>query len=231
MPRPRPPRPVRTPRPKRPQTLAEERANALSHGVAFVASVAAIPVLVHAALRRGDGWSLAAGIVYGLSMAALYLASTVYHLVHPESPRKPRLRALDHAAIYLLIAGTYTPFLLGALRGPWGWSLLAAIWSLALFGVLVKSGRGIGFRYPRLSTALYLVMGWLALVAIKPLLDHVGGAGLGWLLAGGACYTVGVIFYAWNRLHFSHFVWHCFVVAGSACHFAAVLGYAHGRVA
>lgn len=223
-----PPSPGRA---RRAQTIAEERANALSHGVAFVASVATIPVLVLAALRRGDGWSLAAGLVYGLSMAALYLASTLYHLAHPESPRKPHLRALDHAAIYLLIAGTYTPFLLGALRGPWGWSLLAAIWALALFGVIVKAGSGSGFRYPRLSTALYLVMGWLALVAVKPLLDHVGAAGLGWLLAGGACYTVGVIFYAWDRLRFSHLVWHCFVVAGSACHFAAVVGYAHGRPA
>lgn len=216
---------------KRPQTLREERANAISHFVAFLASIAAIPVLVTTALRRDDPWSLTAGVIYGLSMAALYLASTLYHLVHPASPRKQRWRAIDHAAIYLLIAGTYTPFLLGALRGPWGWSLLAAIWSLAIFGVIVKSGAGIGFRYPRLSTALYLIMGWLALVAIKPLLDALGAAGLGWLLAGGACYTVGVIFYAWNRLHYSHFIWHLFVVAGSACHFAAVLGYAHGPVA
>ena len=216
--------------PKRDQTHAEERANAWSHGAAFVASLAAIPVLVVTAVRRDDPWQLTAGIVYGISMALLFLASTVYHVTHPASPHKHRRRALDHAAIYLLIAGTYTPFLLGALRGPWGWSLLATIWSLALAGIAVKLGRGIGFRYPRLSTALYLAMGWLALVAVRPLLDAIGVAGFGWLLAGGACYTVGTVFYVWERLRFGHFVWHCFVVAGSACHFVSVLGYAAGRL-
>ncbi len=217
-------------RTERAQTRAEERANAWSHGVAFLASLAAIPVLVIAALRRDDPWQLTAGVVYGISMALLFLASTVYHVAHPESPHKHRLRALDHAAIYVLIACTYTPFLLGALRGPWGWSLLATIWSLALAGIAAKLGRGIGFRFPRLSTALYLAMGWLALVAVRPLLDTIGVAGFGWLLAGGACYTLGTIFYVWERLRFSHFVWHCFVVAGSACHFVSVLGYAAGRL-
>ena len=214
---------------RRIQTHAEERVNAATHGAAFVASLAAIPVLVLAAARRDDPWQLTAGVIYGVSMALLYLASTVYHLTHPSSPRKHRWRALDHAAIYVLIAGTYTPFLLGALRGPWGWSLLVTIWGLAIAGIAVKLGRGIGFRYPRLSTALYLAMGWLALVAIRPLLDRVGDTGLGWLLAGGACYTAGTVFYVWERLRFSHSIWHCFVVAGSACHFVSVLGHAAGR--
>ncbi|MCU0619479.1 MAG: hemolysin III family protein [Gemmatimonadaceae bacterium] len=226
--------PSSAPRPRRdrrPQTLAEERANAVSHGAAFIASLAAIPVLVLAAAQRHDPWQLTAGVIYGVSMALLYLASTVYHLTHPASPRKHHWRAIDHAAIYVLIAGTYTPFLLGALRGPWGWSLLVIIWSLAIAGIAVKLGRGVGFRYPRLSTALYLAMGWLALVAIGPLLDRVGDVGLGWLLAGGVCYTAGTVFYVWERLRFSHLIWHCFVVAGSACHFVSVLGHAAGRTA
>ncbi|MCU0627566.1 MAG: hemolysin III family protein, partial [Gemmatimonadaceae bacterium] len=141
----------RSTREKRPQTAREELANAWSHGAGFLASVAAIPVLVIAAARRDDPWQLTAGVIYGISLALLYLTSTIYHLVHHESPRKHWWRALDHAAIYLLIAGTYTPFLLGALRGPWGWSLLAAIWSLAILGITVKLGPGIGFRYPKLS--------------------------------------------------------------------------------
>jgi hemolysin III len=135
---------------------------------------------------------------------------------------------LDHSAIYLLIAGTYTPFTLGVLRGPWGWTLLGTIWTLALLGILAKST--IGFRFPRLSTVLYAAMGWLVLIAIRPLVTHVSPAGLAWLFAGGVCYTAGIAFYATDtRLRYGHALWHLFVVAGSACHVVAVLWYAASR--
>lgn len=164
--------------------------------------------------------------MFAVSLVLLYGASTLYHLL-PPGRSKRACRLLDHVAIYLLIAGTYTPFALGALRGPWGWSLLVAIWSLALAGIGLKLQ--VGFRFPRLSTAIYLLMGWLVLVAIKPLVAQVGTDGLSWLLAGGLSYTVGVLFFSWERLHYGHPVWHAFVLAGSACHFVAVLGYAAAR--
>ena len=132
-------------------------------------------------------------------------------------------RIIDHAAIYLLIAGTYTPFTLGVLRGPWGWTLFGLVWGLAVIGIFLKSVRGI--RYPRLSTVVYLAMGWLVLIALKPLWNNVPAWGLFWLLAGGVAYTAGVGFYAADRLRYSHFVWHLFVLAGTACHFVAVLLY------
>ena len=133
---------------------------------------------------------------------------------------------LDHAAIYVLIAGTYTPFAVGALRGPWGWSVLIVAWTLAALGVAMKLK--VGFRYPKLSTAIYLLMGWMVLIVIRPLIAQIGLGGFGWVLAGGLCYSAGVIFFAWERLHYSHCYWHGFVLAGSACHFVAVLGYAGG---
>jgi hemolysin III len=157
----------------------------------------------------------------------LYSASTLYHAL-PVGGAKRVFRVLDHSAIYLLIAGTYTPFTLGALRGPWGWALLGTIWTLAVFGILAKST--LGFRFPQLSTVLYLAMGWLVLIAIRPLVVHVSPAGLVWLFAGGVCYTAGVAFYATDtRLRYGHALWHVFVVAGSACHVAAVLWYASVR--
>ena len=154
------------------------------------------------------------------------VASTLYHaLPHPRAKRV--FRVLDHSAIYLLIAGTDTPCALGALRGPWGWALLGAVWTLAALGITAKAT--LGFRFPRLSTAVYVAMGWLALIAVQPLLAHVGVAGLMWLLAGGLCYTAGVVFFAWERLRYGHMVWHLFVAAGSVCHFFAVLWYAGAR--
>ena len=208
------------------QTSGEELANAVSHGIGFLASLAAIPVLVLLALRRHDAWQVAGVAIYGATLALLYAASTLYHAL-PAGGRAKRIgRVVDHGAIYLLIAGTYTPFSLGALRGPWGWTLLGIIWGLALVGIALKAG--IGFRFPRLSTVVYLLMGWLALVAVRPLLARIGPAGFGWLLAGGACYTVGVIFYARPRMRYAHLVWHLFVLAGSACHFAAVAGWSGG---
>ena len=207
-------------------SLGEEIANSVTHGVAALASVAALPILLVVAISRRDPWQVVGGAIFGATLVMLYLASTLYHaLPHPRAKRV--FRVLDHSAIYLLIAGTYTPFALGALRGPWGWALLGAVWTLAALGITAKAT--LGFRFPRLSTAVYVAMGWLALIAVQPLLAHVGVAGLMWLLAGGLCYTAGVVFFAWERLRYGHMVWHLFVAAGSVCHFFAVLWYAGAR--
>ncbi len=211
----------------RPQTVAEEVANAVTHGLGLLGSVAAVPLLVRAARTGGDAWQDAGLLVFGATLVLMYLASTLYHAV-PHVRAKRLLRTVDHSAIYLLIAGTYTPFLLGALRGAWGWSLLVVIWSLAALGVTAKWT--FGFRYPRLSTAVYLGMGWLILVAAVPLVRAVSFAGFAWLLAGGLCYTGGVVFHATDhRLRYGHAVWHLFVTAGSLCHFLAVLWHAAPR--
>jgi hemolysin III len=178
-------------------------------------------VLVIHAMRSGDRAQIAGAAVFGATLTLLYAASTLYHAV-PVSRAKHVLRVVDHGAIYLLIAGSYTPFTVGALRGPVGWSLLVAIWALALFGIAAKIT--LRFRYPRLSTALYVGMGWMIVLAIRPLMTHVTLAGLTWLLAGGLCYTLGVFFYVRDvRLRFGHAIWHGFVAAGSTCHFFAVL--------
>jgi hemolysin III len=212
----------------RAQTVGEEIANSIIHGAALLGSFAALPVLIVAAARRGDDWHLLGFAVFGVTLVLLYLASTLYHAL-PASRAKHVCRVLDHTAIYLLIAGTYTPFALGPLRGPWGWAMLVTIWTLALLGIVAKFT--IGFRYPRLSTVFYIVMGWLMVVALRPLITHVSPAGVAWLLAGGVCYTGGVVFYATDkRLRYGHALWHVFVVAGSACHFCAVLWHAAPRV-
>ncbi|HKO15416.1 MAG TPA: hemolysin III family protein [Gemmatimonadaceae bacterium] len=209
---------------RRPQSSREEIANAITHGAGLVASIAAVPVLVLAAVGQRDLWQMVGGAVFGSTLVLLYLASTLYHAL-PVCSAKRVMRVLDHAAIYLLIAGTYTPFTLGALRGPWGWALLGTVWALALAGITAKCT--LGFRFPRLSTMLYLGMGWLAVVAIDPIVTHASLAGLAWLLAGGLCYTAGVVFYATDhRLRYGHALWHVFVLGGSACHFVAVLWYA-----
>ena len=208
-------------------TEGEELANSLSHGAGFLlAGFVALPLLISSALRQHDHWQLVGGIVFGISLVLLYGASTLYHLLLPGRAKR-FCRVLDHAAIYLLIAGTYTPFALGALRGPRGWTLLVSVWTLAALGVALKVK--VGFRFPRLSTAVYLLMGWMVLLVIRPLVAQIGFGGFSWVLAGGLCYTAGVVFFAWERLHYSHCYWHGFVLAGSACHFVAVLGYA-GRL-
>jgi hemolysin III len=207
----------------RSQSLGEEIANAVSHGVGLLASIAALPILVLAAATRGDAPLVVACTIFAASLILLYAASTLYHAIpHPRAKRA--LRVVDHTAIYLLIAGSYTPFALGVLRGVWGWSLLGVVWVLALSGILFKTT--LGFRFPRLSTLLYLLMGWLAVVAARPLYLNLPAAGLAWLVAGGLLYTGGVFFYRWERLRYGHLVWHLFVLAGSACHFWAVLRYA-----
>ncbi len=207
-------------------SLGEEIANAITHGAGLVASLIALPVLVWSASRSHDVSRITGAAVFGVTLCLLYTASTLYH-AFPPSRLKRVFRVLDHSASYLLIAGTYTPFALGPLRGPWGWSLLVVVWTLAAGGVLLKAT--VGFRYEKLSTGIYIGMGWLAIVAIKPLLEHVGRTGLMWLVAGGLCYTGGVVFYSTDRrLWYGHAVWHLFVAAGSVCHFFAVLGYATG---
>lgn len=210
--------------PPRLQTRGEELANSFTHGIALLASVAAIPLLVVAARGPRDAWQLVGGLVFGVTLVMLYLASTLYHAA-PDGRAKQLLRVVDHSAIYLLIAGTYTPFTLGVLRGAWGWTLLAVIWVIAAIGITAKWT--FGFRFPRVSTALYLAMGWLIVIAIQPLVTHVSAAGLAWIVAGGVCYTGGVVFYVNDqRIRFGHAIWHLFVVAGSACHFFAVFGHA-----
>jgi hemolysin III len=204
-------------------TLGEEIANSVTHGVGLLLSLVALPTLVVLAATRHDTWQIVGGAIFGATLILLYCASTLYHAI--PSPRAKRVfRVLDHAAIYLLIAGTYTPFALGVLRGAWGWSLLVAVWTLAAIGIVLKATRG--FRYAWASTAVYLLMGWLIVVALRPLVSQIGFGGLAWLLAGGLSYTLGVIFFAWDRLRYGHMVWHLFVLAGSVCHFIAVLRYA-----
>ena len=204
------------------QSRREEIANAVTHGVGLLASVVALPVLVVAAVSQHDAWQVAGVVVFGSTLVALYAASTLYHAV-AAAPAKRRLRMVDHCAIYLLIAGTYTPFTLGALRGPWGWTLFGVVWALAAAGITLKSLDRLW--HPRLSNLLYLGMGWVALAAARPFWRQVGHGGLLWLLAGGLAYTGGVVFYA-SRRRYAHALWHLCVLAGTACHFFAVLWYA-----
>ena len=204
-------------------SLGEEIANSVSHGVGFLAALVATPFLIAAAARRGDSAAVVGASVFAATTAVLYLASTLYHAL-PKNKAKQIFRVIDHSAIFLLIAGTYTPFTLGVLRGAWGWTLFGLVWSLAILGIVLKSVSGIG--YPRLSTALYVGMGWLALIAIRPLWVHVPVAGWLWLIAGGLAYTSGIAFYAAERVRYGHFVWHVFVLMGTVCHFFAVLWYA-----
>ena len=205
------------------QSLGEEIANSVSHGVGLLASVVATPILLADAVRRGGLFGIVGASVFAATIVLLYAASTLYHAL-PNNKAKRVFRVLDYSAVFLLIAGTYTPFTLGALRGPWGWTLLGLVWSLAAFGIVLTALAR--FRYPRLSTGVYLGMGWLMVIAIKPLWLGVPLAGVLWLLAGGLAYTVGVVFLATRRTRYSHFVWHLFVLAGSTCHFIAVLRFA-----
>jgi hemolysin III len=209
---------------RRAQSRGEELANALSHGAGFLGALAGIPILVVSAARRGGAADVVGAAVFGATVALLYLASASYHLVPQGSKAKGWLRRVDHSAIYLLIAGTYTPFTLGVLGGAWGWSLFGVVWGLAAAGVALKLTTGV--RWPVVSTLVYVAMGWLIVIAIGPLLERVPGPGIALLVAGGLAYTGGVAFYAAPRLRFGHLIWHLFVLAGTTLHFFAVLGYA-----
>jgi hemolysin III len=210
--------------PERDQSLGEEIANSLSHGLPLLAAIAGAPFLIAHSTRLGDGGFVAGATVFAVCVILLYLASTVYHAL-PAGRAKRVFRVLDHSAIFLLIAGTYTPFTLGVLRGAWGWTLFGLVWGLAALGVTLKAvGRA---SHPWLSTGLYLAMGWVVVIAVDPLLERVSTQGIAWLLAGGLAYTVGVAFFATDsRLRYGHTVWHLFVAAGTGAHYFAVLRYA-----
>lgn len=205
------------------QSRGEEIANSISHGVGLLTVLAGAPVLVMSANRHGTAASVVSASVFAATLVLLYLASTLYHAL-PRNRAKRVFRALDHGAIFLLIAGTYTPFTLGVLRGPWGWTLFGLVWGLALVGVVLKAVALL--RHPVLSTGLYLLMGWLAVIAVRPLWARVPQAGLLWLVAGGVAYTAGVAFFSARRIRYSHFIWHLCVLMGTACHFCAVFWYA-----
>src|SRR5215510_1059169 len=203
-------------------TVGEEIANSLSHGVGLALAIAATPVLIVTAIRYGTAWNTVGVSIFGASMIALYLASTLYHALNHDGAKR-FFRLLDHGAIFLLIAGTYTPFTLGILRGPMGWTMFGLVWGLALVGLTMKAL--FGARFIWVSVGLYLTMGWLVLIAAPQVLQRVPLAGLAWILAGGIAYTAGVIFFAAHRVRYSHFAWHLMVIAGTICHFFAVLWY------
>ena len=209
---------------RRAQSREEEIANSLSHGFGLIAAVVATPFLIVHAIGRGDAWFIVGASIFAATMVLLYLASTLYHAL-PIGRAKRVFRVIEHSAIFLLIAGTYTPFTLGVLRGTWGWTLLGLVWGIALAGVTLKALNRL--THPILTTSLYLLMGWLIVIAAHPLSDRVPTSGLLWLVAGGLAYTLGVVFFAFDsRLRYGHFIWHLFVLTGTACHYFAVLGYA-----
>lgn len=208
---------------ERPQTTGEEIANSISHGIGLAAALAAFPILLMAVLPHGDSAQIAGMAIFATSMVLLYFTSTLFHAL-PGSRAKRTFQILDHAAIYFLIAGTYTPFTLGPLRGTWGWTLFGLVWTLAIVGTMLKVLRGIG--YTTVSTWIYLAMGWLILIAAEPAWTLVPKWGLFWLFAGGMAYTAGAVFFLAERIRYFHFVWHLFVIAGTSCHFVAVLWYA-----
>jgi hemolysin III len=196
--------------------------NWLTHAVGLALSLSAVPLLIVLASLRGTAWHIVGVSVYGATLITLYAASTIYHACRSQRLRNV-FRVLDHSSIYLLIAGTYTPFALVNLRGPWGWTLLGLVWGIAIFGVTWKIVAAS--RFPAVSMASYIVMGWLVVIAIKPLVASVHLGGLLWLLAGGLAYTLGTVFYGLKRLPYHHAVWHVMVIVGSVCHFFAVVKY------
>ncbi|HKX33063.1 MAG TPA: hemolysin III family protein [Blastocatellia bacterium] len=202
--------------------ILEEIANSLTHGLGLILSLAGLAALIFLAWTQGTVWHLTGCSIYGVSLVLVYAASTLYHSI--QRPRlKEIFRLIDQVAIYIVIAGTYTPFTLVNLRGFWGWLLLTLVWSLSLFGIAFK----IVFanRYQAVSILLYVLNGWAAIIAVKPLLASIPTGGLAWILAGGAAYMVGLVFYGWERLPFNHTIWHLFVMAGSICHYLAVMFY------
>jgi len=205
-----------------PYSFREELFNSITHGAGVILSIAALVLLIVFSSIYGNASHVVSCTIFGVTLILLYSASTLYHSI-----QKPQVKSvckiLDHSCIYLLIAGTYTPFLLVTLRGALGWTMFAVIWFLAIAGVLFK----VFFvnRFKMLSTIAYLLMGWIIIFAIKPLIDSLPSGGVVWLIAGGLAYSLGVIFYAWKKLPFNHAIWHLFVLAGSMCHFFAVIFY------
>ena len=206
--------------PRRPQSAGEELANSISHGLGLAGAMIGTPILLLAAFHHGSISFLIGTIIFTATMLLVYLGSTLYH-AWPQTRAKSLLQVLDHSAIFLLIAGTYTPFALGPLRGAGGLTMLGIVWTLALFGVVMKTTRG-PLRHRKVAMTLYLGTGWLGLVLIRPLALAVPWSAVLWLIAGGIAYTAGTLFFANERLRYAHFVWHLFVLAGTSCHFAAV---------
>jgi hemolysin III len=212
------------PVPEREQSQGEEIANSVSHGIGLVAALVGTPFLIMRAAQHEDAGFIVGVSLFAATMVMLYLASTLYHAL-PRGKGKRVFKIIEHSAIFLLIAGTYTPFSLGVLRGAWGWSLIGIVWSLAAIGVAMKAFEKM--HNPIISTSLYLLMGWLILIAIYPMYTRLPLSGLLWLVAGGVAYTIGVFFFATDsRLQYGHFIWHLFVMVGTACHYFAVLWYA-----
>lgn len=200
----------------------EEIANSVTHGVGVLVSIAGLVLLIVFSALYGNAWHVVSSSIYGSSMLLLYLASTLYHSLQ-GARAKSFFRILDHSSIFILIAGTYTPFTLVSLNGPWGWSIFGVIWGLAVLGIIFK----FFFinRFGILSTVIYVLMGWMIVIAIKPVLEAVPYGGLVLLLSGGLCYTAGLVFYAWKKLKYAHSIWHLFVIGGSVLHYFAVMFY------
>lgn len=210
--------------PERQQTNGEEIANTFSHGLGLLVAILGTPFMIIYALKLGNPKFTVGVCIFSATMIFLYLSSTLYHAV-PQGRYKRIFQVVDHSAIFLLIAGTYTPFTLGVLNGAWGWSIFGVVWGLATVGVTLKAIYGSSYQF--LFVCLYLLMGWLVLIAIEPMLERVQTAGLLWLLAGGLSYTMGVAFFVTDSvIKYGHFIWHLFVIAGTGCHYFAVLWYA-----
>lgn len=208
---------------ERPQTLGEEIANSVSHGLTLVAALVATPILL-VAVSPQSAANIVGAAVFAATMVLLYFTSTLYHAL-PQGRAKRVFMKLDHGAIYLFIAGSYTPFALGVMGGAWGWTLFGLVWAMAVMGIALKAFDRLS--HPWLSTGLYLVMGWLVLIAAVPMVERVPSAGLTLLVAGGVAYTAGVVFFMLDsRVRYAHAIWHLFVAAGTALHYFAVLGYA-----
>lgn len=203
-------------------TVKEEMFNCISHGVGVLLAIAALVILVVFATLKGDIWQIVSFSIYGATLILLYLFSTLYHGIFNEKAKRV-FRVFDHAAIYLLIAGSYTPLLLVFLRGAWGWAMFGIVWALAITGIIMNIVSLEGTRI--FSTILYILMGWVAVIAIKPMLDSVPPGLLRWIFTGGVIYTVGVLFYVWKKLPYHHGIWHLFVLGGSIVHFLGFLYY------
>jgi len=203
------------------QSLGEEIANSISHGVGLIAALAAAPILILAAAKKGVALTVVSVSIFATTIVLVYLSSMIYHFL-PRGRAKRVFLIFDHVAIFLLIAGTYTPFALVVLRGTIGWTLFGMIWGAAVIGIVTRLVPQL--RHPVLSTVLYLIMGWMIVLFIRPLCQHLPFNGLLWLIAGGLAYTVGVIFYA-IKAKYGHFIWHLFTIAGTTCHFFAILWY------
>jgi hemolysin III len=210
--------------PKWTQSFGEELANTISHAIGLLAALIAAPILLGTAWEKGDAAFFIGAAIFVATILLLYFGSTLYHL-WPRTTGKHVLQVIDHGAIFLLIAGTYTPFVMGPLRGPWGWTVLVLVWALAIFGIVLKTARGVN-RHTKLAMCLYLGMGWLMLMFFPILARRVPFVTLIWLALGGVIYTTGVIFFAKERIRYCHFVWHLFVLGGTSCHFLAVLSCA-----